>query len=100
MIDLPAFRASLASEAPPPGVSGALAALWWDAKGDWNRAHALAQENAGKEGDAVHAYLHRKEGDSENARYWYARAGRPAAMGTLHGEWEALVRELTGETRE
>ncbi len=99
MTDLSSFRASLAGEAPPAELSGALAALWWDAKGDWDRAHALAQENAGKEGDAVHAYLHRKEGDPANARYWYARAGRPAATGTLDAEWEKLVRELTAQTR-
>lgn len=45
----------------------------------------------------MHAYLHRKEGDLANARYWYARAARPPATGVLEAEWEALVRELTGE---
>ncbi len=45
----------------------------------------------------MHAYLHRKEGDLSNARYWYARAGRPVAGGTLEAEWEALVHELAGE---
>lgn len=97
MIDFSAFCASLAGEAPPAGLSAALACLWWDAKGDWNRAHALAQEDPGKDGSAVHAYLHRKEGDLSNARYWYARAGRPAAKGALEAEWQALVRELAGE---
>jgi hypothetical protein len=39
----------------------------------------------------VHAYLHRKEGDLANARYWYARAGRPAAAGALDDEWAMIA---------
>jgi hypothetical protein len=97
MTDLSAFRASLAGEAPPAALSAPLAALWWDAKGEWDRAHACAQDDPGSAGAAVHAYLHRKEGDLSNARYWYARAGRPAASGALAAEWEKLARELTGE---
>ena len=70
------FRASLAGAAPPAGLSAPLAALWWDAKGDWARAHALVDELETAEGMAVHAYLHRKEGSASNAEYWYERAGR------------------------
>jgi hypothetical protein len=88
------FRASLAAPAPPPGLSLALAGLWWDAKGDWARAHGCAQDRDDKAGAAVHAYLHRKEGDLGNAGYWYARAGRPVAQGTLAEEWETLAGEL------
>jgi hypothetical protein len=42
----------------------------------------------------VHAYLHRVEGDLENARYWYRRAGKPAAQGRLQAEWDAIVGTL------
>jgi len=45
-------------------------------------------------GAAVHAYLHRKEGDLSNAGYWYARAGRAMPVGTLEAEWRALAEEL------
>ncbi|MEY4699958.1 MAG: hypothetical protein RL326_145, partial [Pseudomonadota bacterium] len=41
---------------------------------------------------AIHAYLHRKEGDTWNADYWYRKAKRPSFTGTLHEEWESLVR--------
>lgn len=41
----------------------------------------------------MHAYLHRKEGDIGNARYWYSRAGRPVFQGTLQQEWEAIAVE-------
>src|ERR1700733_15799160 len=61
--------------------SGALLALWWDAKGDWERAHGIAQDVAGADGAWVHAYLHRKEGDAGNAGYWYRQAGRGGGGG-------------------
>ena len=69
------FRQSLTDAEPPAGITLALAGLWWDAKGDWKRAHESAQQDEGPEGSWVHAYLHRKEGDAPNARYWYRRAG-------------------------
>lgn len=75
---------------------GALLALWWDAKGDWARAHEIAQDVDGADGAWVHAYLHRKEGDVSNAGYWYRQAGRRVATGDLRVEWEAMVRELLG----
>jgi len=88
------FTASIAAGKPPAGAGKALLALWHDAGGDWDRAHELAQAAGGRDGDWVHAYLHRKEGDVGNAGYWYARAGRPAASGDLAAEWEAIAREL------
>ncbi|HEX3728485.1 MAG TPA: hypothetical protein VHV47_01685 [Opitutaceae bacterium] len=87
--------AAAKSGSPPPGLSGALAALWHDARGDWERAHECAQEDRGADGAWVHAYLHRKEGDLGNAGYWYARAGRPAPRDLpLDDEWSTLAREL------
>ncbi|MBN8889553.1 MAG: hypothetical protein BGP12_03985 [Rhodospirillales bacterium 70-18] len=88
------FRASLAQAAPPAGLAEAMQGLWWDAKGDWARAHACAQAQDDAIGAAVHAYLHRKEGDIPNARYWYGRSGRPMPVGTLDTEWMELVEEL------
>ena len=88
------FRASLTAEAPPAAASLPLQALWWDAKGDWAQAHECAQADHGAAGAAVHAYLHRKEPDLSNARYWYNRAGRPPATFTLEQEWTALVAEF------
>jgi hypothetical protein len=75
-------------------LSGALLALWWDAKGDWAKAHEIAQEVSGADGAWVHAYLHRKEGDTGNAAYWYRQAGKDVARGDLREEWEEIVREM------
>jgi hypothetical protein len=81
------FSASLHLPGPLPDWDEALQALWWDARGEWERAHALAQINEGDPRSAwVHAYLHRKEGDLSNAAYWYRRAGRSMATGPLETE--------------
>lgn len=74
--------------------AGALLALWWDEKGDWRKAHEIAQDVPGADGAWVHAYLHRKEGDVGNAAYWYRRARKVVAVGDLQGEWEAIVAEM------
>jgi len=88
------FRLTLSSTKPHAGLSLALAGLWWDAKGDWKQAHESAQEDAGREGAWVHAYLHRKEGDQENAAYWYSRAGKPVCREPLDAEWVSIVKAL------
>ncbi len=93
-MELSAFRASLAGAAPPPGLSRALAALWRDARGDWDGAHEAAQVDKGGAGDWVHAYLHRKEGDAGNATYWYRRAGKPVCRTSLDEEWAAIAEAL------
>jgi hypothetical protein len=88
------FRNSLSGEFPGSDLSAPLAALWWDAKGDWATAHALVDELETPEGMAVHAYLHRKEGQGSNADYWYRRTGRQFHRPSLDEEWEALVTGL------
>ncbi len=93
-MDAKTFRATLAGETPPPNVTAPVAALWWDAKGDWAHAHGLVDELETPDGMAVHAYLHRKEGAASNADYWYARAGRSFHRPSLEAEWEALVEGL------
>lgn len=93
-MDLNAFRASLAETAPPRGLPAALSALWHEAKDDWKRAHNIVQEEEDRDSAWVHAYLHRKEGDLDNAGYWYRRARRPIADQSLSQEWEAIVSAL------
>jgi hypothetical protein len=88
------FKASLTGSAPPPALAPALAALWHHARGDWDAAHRVAQDVETADGSWVHAYLHRKEGDLGNAAYWYRRAQRPVASGTLEAEWEQIVSAL------
>ncbi len=89
------FEASLSDSAPPADLSVYLNALWHEAAGDWDKAHQIVQDIETTQASAIHAYLHRKEGDESNARYWYGRAGRPFPTGkTLVEEWKLLVNEL------
>lgn len=85
------FKNLLSEPQPPAGLSPALRALWWDAKGDWDKAHDCAQERDDADGMRVHAYLHRKEGDQSNAEYWYRRAGASPSRVSLDEEWEQLT---------
>ncbi|MEZ5787182.1 MAG: hypothetical protein R3D62_12130 [Xanthobacteraceae bacterium] len=98
-ITLSDFRRSLAGRNPPGSLGGPLAALWWAAKGEWDKAHAIAQDDDGADAAWVHAYLHRVEGDLGNARYWYARARRAPAAGPTEAEWEAIVVALLADAR-
>ena len=88
------YFASIQNEQPSSELSDTLTSLWWDKKGDWDRAHAIAQEILTTQGSAVHAYLHRKEGVLWNADYWYSRAGRTRPEIPLEAEWKLLVDEM------
>lgn len=88
------FHKSISATEPPAGLTLALAGLWWDAKGDWKRAHEAAQQDEDVGGAWVHAYLHRKEGDEDNAAYWYRRAGKSVCRETLDAEWASIVQAL------
>ena len=88
------FSATLEENTPPSQFSDTLQSLWWDKKGNWDKAHVIAQSIPTEQGSAVHAYLHREEGVLWNADYWYARAGRQRPSTPLSQEWQDLVNEM------
>jgi hypothetical protein len=89
------LAAAVRTASPLPASAPPLVrALWHDATGDWDGAHALAQDVDTADGAWVHAYLHRKEGDASNAGYWYRRAGKPHATDSLDAEWRTIARAL------
>ena len=93
------FRASLSGAGPAPGLDAPLAGLWWAAKGQWDEAHRIVQDEASADAAWVHAYLHRVEGDLGNAGYWYRQAGQPVAKDSLETEWERIASALLGSAR-
>jgi hypothetical protein len=93
------FRSALGRATPPPGLAPPLEALWYDAKGDWSAAHRIVMNAQSAAAAWVHAYLHRKEGDLDNARYWYRKAKRPEATGGLADEWAAIAARLLESAR-
>jgi hypothetical protein len=88
------FKKTLSEMKPPAEASPALEALWAEANGDWNRAHRIVQESSDRSASWVHAYLHRKEGDTGNAAYWYHRAGREASTLSFNEEWDQIAGQL------
>ena len=90
------FKASLSDAAPAPQLDAPLAALWWASKGEWNQAHKIVQDEPTADAAWVHAHLHRVEGDLGNAGYWYRRAAKPVAVGSLETEWEGIAAALLG----
>ena len=86
------FRATTIAPEPPADTSPALQALWWVAKGDWERAHLIVADQQGDPAcDVVHAHLHRQQGDEDSATSWYEDAGVTPSEQPLETEWEALV---------
>lgn len=88
------FDAALQLPTPPEDMPLIARALWHAAKGNWDAAHQAAQEQDDAAGAWVHAYLHRWEGDTGNAAYWYRRAGKPFCHDDRHTEWRTLVAAL------
>ena len=93
-MNLTDLKKSLETGTPPKGASVYLNALWYDAKGDWQKAHELIQDLSDKTASWIHAYLHRKEGDTWNADYWYNKAGKTRPRTTLEEEWEHIATAL------
>ena len=93
-MDITAFKRSVADDDPPDRLGLALQALWHDAKGNWDEAHKLAQDQKDETGAWVHAYLHRVEGDLRNAGYWYRNANKPECTAPLQEEWDQITDAL------
>ena len=93
-MDFEEFKKSLSDSTPLNDSSAYLESLWYDAKGDWNRAHEIIQNIEDKTAGWIHSYLHRKEGDLSNASYWYQRAGKPTARNSLAAEWDEISSTL------
>ncbi len=97
-MNLEQFEQSLSKPALPIGLTPVLQVLWLDAKGNWHAAHEKIQDDPSAQASWIHAYLHRKEGDEGNARYWYSRAGRKFPSLTLQEEWRVIATTLLTES--
>ena len=98
MTTLDDFLASLKQDTPDPSLPPLLQALWYETRGDWDRAHKITQKENSAAACWVHAYLHRKEGDLGNAGYWYSRAKREVSNDSLENEWRSIVSDLIAQS--
>ncbi len=97
MRTLTEFTLSLKSETPPDYIidKPAFKALWLASTGQWEQAHALTRTLGAEEGGAwLHACLHRIEGDTNNANYWYHRAEMEYYSGDTSAELEEIAIQI------
>ena len=97
-MDYALFNHTLDMGAPPEDFSKELKALWWERKNYWDKAHDIVQNLPGKDAAWVHAYLHRKEGDEDNAAYWYNKAGQSIPGMDLNEEFREIIKALLEKT--
>jgi hypothetical protein len=68
-------------------------------RGDWQKAHAIVQNDNTDLGFWAHGIVHMLDGDLGNARYRFRRAGRPFPRERdASAEIDALVRTLKQST--
>jgi hypothetical protein len=78
----PPLNAQHASQHASPLNEAVLAGLWLLA-GDLDRSHAFSQEIPTPTGSFWHGIMHRREGDYENAKYWFRRVGRHPLLAAM-----------------
>ena len=49
------FKSSAAGDTPPADLTPPLEALWWAAKGDWDKAHKIVMDEESADAAWVHA---------------------------------------------
>jgi len=89
--DYNTFMQSLKEGQPLESWPKTLKSLWYDANGNWEASHDIAQDVHDNVGSWIHAYLHRKEGDEFNAGYWYRRANKPFPKITFKEEFREII---------
>ncbi len=65
--------------------------------GQWDTAHELVQPFYDRKSCLIHGYLHRVEGDTSNARYWYRKAGEAMPSNSLEEELARLFTIVKGQ---
>lgn len=88
------LRSTQETDQPPAALSIPLQALWYDRRNGWQQAHTFLGDEMQPDHAWVHAYLHRREGDLDNARYWYRQAKQPECQADLDREWQTIAQSL------
>jgi hypothetical protein len=90
------FRESLSATQPASDLAPALAALWWGAKGNWDMAHRLVQDEDTADAAWVHAYLAWRAilampvtGTGEQASRWQRIHSKPSGSGSSPRYWRS-----------
>ncbi len=93
-MQLEEFNKTIGAAVAPANLNQYALSMWYDASGNWEKAHSIVQDIPGETAAWIHAYLHRKEGDAGNAAYWYHRAGKSVPAHSLQEEWKEIVQTV------
>ncbi|MCK4920691.1 MAG: hypothetical protein KAS71_06575, partial [Bacteroidales bacterium] len=77
---------------PPENFHDVLKALWWERKNSWDIAHKIVMHLQGDDAAWVHAYLHRKEEDPDNALFWYKKANKEFPEMSITDEFREITK--------
>jgi hypothetical protein len=93
--EIAALSEQLLAEERPDGLLSAQA--WKAALHLWNdslaAAHELVEHMETPTGAALHGIMHRREGDYDNAKYWFHRAGDHPAFHSLQSRATNFLRQ-------
>lgn len=65
---------------------------------DLDGSHRIFQETPGDLAAYWHGMIHRREGDFDNARYWFRRAGQLSFFAALHGRASANSAQMAKQS--
>jgi hypothetical protein len=63
----------------------------------WNEAHKIVQQYEDETASWIHAVLHKIEGDMDNSRYWYRRAGKMQHFNDMPEQELQTIKSLLGQ---
>ena len=86
------FNHTLDMAKPPENFHDVLKALWWERKNSWDVAHKIVMHLQGDDAAWVHAYLHRKEEDPDNALFWYKKANKEFPEMSITDEFREITK--------
>ena len=69
-------------------------ALWYAVKDNWEMAHSIVQDINTDSAYLVHAYLHRVEGDIDNAQFWYNCARKESSSESFKSELNKIIKSV------
>ena len=79
---------------PSDKLSGIHLAIWYAVKDNWDMAHKIIQDINTETASWIHAYLHRVEGDIDNAKYWYNCSRKEPCTESLKSELDNIIQFL------
>ena len=86
------FIILIEKQKPSEKLSGIHLAIFYILKDNWDMAHETVQKLNTAIAYQFSAYLHRVEGNQDNASYWYRRAKMEPTIASLETELSDIIK--------